>query len=195
MPAHLVRRIEGQVEQYPLQIKLEDPAVHRDIDLQICEINKELISYLNKNPDRIYSLPPRKFELLVADLLKDMGYDVTVTPATRDGGVDIFAAIKSPIGPVLTVVECKRYDKANKVGIEVIERFMFTIREKFKATCGLIATTSFFSSDSVKCGEQYKWQLYLRDFDSIKEWLGNYGKWSEDRDSGLWLPSALTTDS
>ena len=38
-------------------------------------INEELIRHLRTHPQDIYELAPRRFETLVADLLKDMGVD------------------------------------------------------------------------------------------------------------------------
>ena len=175
----------------PLRIKMEQSEIEEPLNLELCDINAELMAYLNKHPSLLYSLAPRKFELLVADILTDMGYDVTVTPQTRDGGVDIIAAFKSPIGPIMTIVECKKWDPDRKIGIDIIERFLYTIRDKFRAACGLIATTSFFSPDSARTQRDYHWQLFLRDFDGIKEWLSKYGHWSADKQSGLWMPASL----
>lgn len=197
VPIKAVDQIFEKTELYPIRLKIEEQAVavEKKLDLEICEVNRELIEYLDKHPELLYSLPPRKFEFLVADILRGMGYDVTVTPQTRDGGVDIIAVFKSPIGPILTVVECKRYDKHRKIGVEIVERFLFTIREKFRAACGLIATTSSFSQDSLEYGKNYQWQLMLKDFTAIKGWLSNYGRWSEDAESGLWVPRVLENKS
>jgi CRISPR/Cas system Type II protein with McrA/HNH and RuvC-like nuclease domain len=59
------------------------------IDLQ--EISDELIRYLARHPHLMRNLDPRKFEELVAELLRDKGYEVELTPRTRDGGLDIIA--------------------------------------------------------------------------------------------------------
>ena len=43
------------------------------------------------HPELMRNLSPRKFEELVAELFSDMGYEVVLTPATRDGGFDFKA--------------------------------------------------------------------------------------------------------
>jgi hypothetical protein len=191
VPIRSINRPAHRRELLPLRVKIEEKAADKELNLEICEINRELISYLDKHPDLLYSLPPRKFELLVADIFRASGYDVTVTPQTRDGGADILAVLKTAMGPILTVVECKRYDKNTKVGVDIVERFLFTIREKFRASCGLIATTSSFTQGSITMATNYHWQLQLKDFNGIKGWLSNYGRWTEDRESGLWTPGSL----
>ncbi|MEZ5358860.1 MAG: restriction endonuclease [Candidatus Zixiibacteriota bacterium] len=151
-------------------------------------INDELIKYLAKHPERMYSISPRKFEYLVAEILRDMGAEVEITKETRDGGRDILAAIATPIGKLLTIVECKRLSPERKIGLDVAERFLWTIDNKDKASCGLIATTSYFSREAILLRDQYRWKLKYKDFEGLSDWLSQYGKWSHREKYGLWLP-------
>ena len=43
-------------------------------------------------------MSPRGFEELVAEMLSRLGYEVTLTPASRDGGKDIYAARRDHLG-------------------------------------------------------------------------------------------------
>lgn len=160
------------------------------VAIELNEINEALITYLSKHPHRMYDLDPRKFEELVAELLKDMGYEVHLTDFAKDGGRDILAVMTVPPNmKILTIVECKRYHPGNPVGIEIVERFMYTIREFDKANAGLIATTSFFTEGARCIEEKYKWLLKLEDFSHMQGWLSNYGQWGRSSaSSGLWLP-------
>ena len=55
----------------------------RDAKPLILQIDIEVVRYLATHPDSIYSrLSSRAFEELVAAILKDMGFDVELTPAT-----------------------------------------------------------------------------------------------------------------
>jgi restriction system protein len=51
------------------------------------------------------------------------------TPCTRDGGVDIYAAKSDMFGPLLYVVECKKY-KSRPVGIEVVQRVYASLKQE-----------------------------------------------------------------
>ncbi len=85
----------------------------------IITANQSIIDNLRKHPKDIYALSPRQYEELVAELLKDMGYDVELTPATRDGGKDILAFVQTPAAKLLCLVEAKRYRMDRTVGVEL----------------------------------------------------------------------------
>lgn len=177
----------------PAEIVMPEPVVpaaaNRDaLNVQIEAISSEFIKYLSRHPDLLYKLEPRRFEVLVAELLSDMGYEVELTPETRDGGRDILAAFDLPHGKILTLVECKRFRPERKVGIDILERFLWVMDRKDKASCGLIATTSYFSPEAIATERDYQWRLRLRDFEGLKEWLSKYGSWTRSSRMGLWLP-------
>lgn len=154
------------------------------------EIDHKLIKYLSMNPEIVHSLSPRDFEVLIAELLSDQGYNVTLTPETNDGGRDVLAVMKLPNNQqMLTIVECKKYKSDKKIGISVAERFMYTIDQKDKANMGIIVTTSFFSKKVIELQAEYKWKLSLCDFNNLKEWLGNYGQWGKSASVGMWSPN------
>jgi restriction system protein len=179
---------------YPQEVKTEEEeksTIPNALNLQLTEINSEFIKYLSKHPNLLYEIAPRRFELLVAELLKDMGYEVELTPETRDGGRDILAVFRVPHGKILTIVECKRYSPERTVGIEIIERFLWVIENKDRASCGLVATTSYFSPEARATEKQYQWKLTLKDFDGLKEWIGQYGTWVRRPEVGLWLPNSI----
>lgn len=81
-------------------------------------------------------MDPRKFEELIAELLRAKGYEVELTPRTRDGGFDILAIKKGDLGSALTLVECKRYAETNKVDVGIV-RGLYGVVEEKRATQGL----------------------------------------------------------
>lgn len=169
--------------------ELDEKTVEENINIELIAINDELIRYLSKHPNLLYEISPYKFEELVARIFEDMGYEVKLTPRSRDGGRDIFAIVKiKPNLELLTIIECKRFNPNHKIGLDIVERFLYVLREKDKANLGLIATTSYFTSEARKHENNYKYLLRLSDFDKIREWLSAYGNWSRTESSGLWLP-------
>ncbi len=60
----------------------------------LTDVNDEIKKYLSKHPEKLHDLTSRKFEELVASILEDLGFDVTLTKQTRDGGTDIIASIR-----------------------------------------------------------------------------------------------------
>ena len=68
----------------------------------------------------VYQLTPREFEEVVEEVFRRQGFQTRLTPQTRDGGKDIIAT-KSVLGrPVMFLIECKRYNEMNKIGVEIV---------------------------------------------------------------------------
>jgi hypothetical protein len=134
------------------------------------DINDELIAYLARHPEKMRDLQPRKFEELVAELFKSKGYDVRLTPRTRDGGFDVHAVQRNGIGTVLIIIECKRYAAKNKVGVEII-RGLYGVVEQQSATKGIIATTSYFTKAAKEFHNDLQYRLGLADFDALRTML------------------------
>lgn len=157
------------------------------ISVKADEINGELIRHLAKHPHKMYDLDPFKFEKLVAELLRDMGYDVFRTVRTHDGGMDIIAVIKVPPNiEIITIVECKRQSERNKVELSDVRSFMWTIQNS-KANAGRFVTTSFFPSGVHAIKKDYNCLLHLDDFNNLSQYLMQYGQWQQSK--GLWLPN------
>ena len=62
-------------------------------------------------------LLPRQFEELICEILAGFGWEVQLTPATRDGGYDMFAISQDLVAGVQTswIIECKKYSAEKKV--------------------------------------------------------------------------------
>lgn len=142
-------------------------------DLVLTSIDEEVKRYLKKYPQKLYELSPRKFEELVASILQDLGFEVELTQATRDGGRDIIAHVRNAVSSYLTYIECKRYAADNKVGVGIV-REVIGVHHIRKPTKSIIVTTSFFSKDAIKEAEKMESQLDLKDFTAIKAWLQRY---------------------
>jgi hypothetical protein len=139
----------------------------------ILDINKELLKYIAKHPEALYDISPRKFEELIADIIKDMGFDVELTKMTRDGGRDIVAHVRNKLTSMLMYVECKHFAKDRPVGVDII-RQVIGVKELYKPNKSLIVTSSFFTKDALREKSLIDSQLDLKDHKDIKNWLGRY---------------------
>lgn len=151
----------------------EQSSISRIDILTASEISTCLIKYLASNPEAMYSLASRKFEELVAFLLEKEGCEVTLTKATRDGGYDIWAQMNTPISNLLILAECKRYDRQNKVGVEVV-RGLYGVTEAHRANQGIIVTSSFFTKDAREEQLRIGNRISLSDFDHLTKWLSRH---------------------
>lgn len=100
----------------------------RIIGIEQCiTIIEEKFIYNNKNVENyILNLKPREFELLIGSLYEHIGYEIEVTPATRDGGKDVIARINREDGNEVVYVECKLY-KTTKLNSNTVKAFLGTI--------------------------------------------------------------------
>jgi restriction system protein len=132
--------------------------------------NCKILEQLRHDPRKLWELSPRKFEEIVAELLTGFGYDVQLTPFSRDGGFDMYAAKKDAVGSFLFLVECKRYTPPDKVGVQVIRSLHGVVQQK-QANAGIVATTSFFTKGAKEFQNRLNHQLHLNDYFALQSWL------------------------
>jgi restriction system protein len=118
----------------------------------------------------MFELRPRQLEELMAELYARQGFEVELTPETRDGGVDLYLVQHTAFGRLLTVVDCKRKRADRPVKVEVVRQMLGTIEET-GASAGVLATTSRFTSGAVKLGKKYPFRLGLQDYFDLHSML------------------------
>jgi Restriction endonuclease len=138
-------------------------------------VNDQILSDLADKPGLLHQLTPRRFEEVVAELLVRQGYEVELTPYSRDGGRDLLAARRDELGSFLFFVECKKYASARPVGVEIV-RQLYGVVAQAKATAGLVVTTSHFTKGAEDFRSQIRHQMDLKDFTALVRWLNRYRK-------------------
>lgn len=136
----------------------------------ITDMDDAIKKYFKKYPEKLYEINPRKFEELIASIFKDLGFDVELTKATRDGGRDIIASIKNSVTSFLAYIECKRYAPDNKVDVGII-RNIAGVHYLRRPSKSIIVTTSFFTKDAQEEAKLIENQLDLKNYNDIKSWL------------------------
>lgn len=76
--------------------------------------------YSTASAQYIMSLTPRQFESYVADVFRNLNYDVTLTPSTADGGKDLVLRKNG----IIYYVECKQWDKDSSIGRPVLQKLI-----------------------------------------------------------------------
>jgi hypothetical protein len=136
----------------------------------IIRVDARVLRALDDRPERILSLKWRDFEMFVANLLERLGYHTRLSPMGRDGGYDIEADRETDIGPERVLVQCKRFTPPMKVGVPIVKQFC-TVIDDHRATRGLIATTSTFTSVALKYIEMKKHTVSGADLGKLREWM------------------------
>lgn len=79
-----------------------------------------LIQEINRDRRLLYTITPRNFEEIVAELFRNRNFDVELTKQTRDGGHDLIAVKKMEGVCMRFIIECKHYALSRPVGIDII---------------------------------------------------------------------------
>jgi len=140
----------------------------------IFSANQRLVDTLKKQPADLHKLTPRNFEKLLAELLADMGWEVELTKQTRDGGTDILAYLNTDIGRLLCLVEAKHYRPDRKIGIDLVRTLYGTLCDA-QANSAMLVTSSTFTADAREFQQKHQYQLTLRDYADIVNWILKYG--------------------
>ncbi len=152
---------------HPIDLKGKE---YGKIKVDLASANDRILNQVRQRPDDIYNMSSREFEMFTASILERMGYEITVTPQTRDGGIDIFAAKKEQLGAFLCLVQCKKQKPSIPVGIAVV-RELYGVLQAERATYASIFTTSFFSKSAIDFQQRFEHQLSLVDYNAIKDIL------------------------
>ncbi|GIF47079.1 hypothetical protein Afe04nite_16180 [Asanoa ferruginea] len=151
-----------------------DPAGRRLADVIMAKprIDDEAVRLLAHHPELLYTLSPRQFEEIVADILVRSGFNhVHLTPPSRDGGVDIYAKKDDLVGTSLYLVECKLWRPENPVGRPVLQKLYGVLADK-RANKAVVVATTRFTKDAREWAADKPYQMALRDYDAVTTWLG-----------------------
>jgi restriction system protein len=172
---HQAQEQEGEVLLYENPIVIAAPALAADVAAVPVQAWQGLLKSLAGDPNRLFDLSPRKFEELVALLLREQGYEVEITRFSKDGGKDLIVASPTSLGSFLYYVQCKLYSPRHRVGVEPV-RELYGVVEHDRATAGLLVTTSSFTRGAREFQLPVKQRLSLHDYDSLVSWLDKYAR-------------------
>lgn len=154
------------------------PDTEKTIDIEespiitLSPINDQVLKYLSENPESFYQLTDDDFEVVMAEIYSKLGYDVTRTKATRDGGKDLIIRIPEVLGDFIYYVECKKYNPKRPIGVGIIRNLVGTINTD-RVNGGILATTSFFTRDAYEfiSGNKWNFQIKTHDYNVIRNLL------------------------
>lgn len=151
--------------------EIENPEIQ--VAQVLTTVNDEFLRLLAKNPRLLFSMNPRSFEELIAELFHRGGFEVHLTAQTRDNGRDIVAFHNRMNVTTKYLIECKRYAPENAVGIDIVQR-LFGVKMAEHASKAILATTSRFTGPAQQFIEQNIWHLDGKAYDDIVSWLAPF---------------------
>ncbi|WP_133053915.1 restriction endonuclease [Niastella yeongjuensis] len=108
----------------------------------------------------------------MSQLLESDGFNIELMQGTKDGGVDIIATKLHGIsGYYKTLWQAKKYSK-NKVSINTVRELADSVNE-FKASKGIIVTSTYLTKDALYRIERDKYILSKVDRVDLDNWINS----------------------
>ena len=145
----------------------EETAIRKQVNGSYFHLEKIL-----RDKEAIYDITPREFEELVACVFERQGYNVEVTPITRDGGCDIIATKDISGIPYMILIECKKYSARHKVDVQLV-RSLLGVQSDKKANKAILVTSSLFTSDARQFAARQEHLISLVDVNDLINMMKN----------------------
>ena len=136
---------------------------------------EEVFEYFNKNPNDLYALHHRKYEILISEIFKNQGYRTELGSGTNDGGIDIKLFKKDDIDEIITLVQVKKYKPDLPIALEAVSSLSAIVNQE-NANRGLFVTTSRFLPVAQRFALREKTRLTLATSTEVSQWCENAGK-------------------
>lgn len=139
-PSELQRREE----------ELEDDSEKRSESIVVAGMRfvaQWIISEIARNPNELYEVEWRILEHVIAQIFEGLGFDVTLTEASKDGGKDLILDCEIGGCPASYIVEIKHWNSGKRVGGGILQRFLRVILSE-RRSGGLFLSTSGYSGNA-----------------------------------------------
>lgn len=163
-----VQRWPGLVDRHGQPLR-DEP--ERKARIEIFSLADLLLAEISTRPEQMLWLDPRQFEEVIARFYERHGWEVKLTPASKDGGKDLIIVKQDEAGTRTCFVECKRYAPHRPVGVEIV-RQLYGVVQKDNATSGILMTTSRFTRGAVDEQRSIANRLQLHDYQALTRLLG-----------------------
>jgi HJR/Mrr/RecB family endonuclease len=162
VPFYLMRRMGKRIDPPPIVV-----------DISIC-MGSETVANILRHPNRLYRMTPQIFELFVAELYRGLGYSVTHTQSTRDGGVDLYMTKNIDGMPHRYIVQCKhRKREKARIGVKYA-RELLGVATDLAVTAAILVTNIFFSADTRKFANRNLSSLFCVDQLGLADLMHRY---------------------
>ena len=118
------------------------------------------------------AMTPSQFEELVARLYKRIGYNVALTPPSRDGGVDLYAGRENEAGVEEIVVQCKHYTRSGPIGPAEARALLGVVNDQKRLARGVLVTSGSFSTGCQEFADRNR--IGLIDGERLRELLEHH---------------------
>lgn len=130
-----------------LQSVVECDSKHKDGDpiIAVLPAWKEIAKFIERNPEDIFKIDPRRWEEIIAGAYSAAGFDdVILTPRSGDLGRDIIA-VKRGMWSVRILDQVKAFGPKHAVTANDVRAMYGVLHKDQNASKAVVTTTSFFA--------------------------------------------------
>jgi restriction endonuclease Mrr len=129
-----------------------------------------------QHPERLYRMSPHTFEAFVAEVYRGLGYSVSHTKRTRDGGVDLYLTKDIDAMRHLYIVQCKHSTKERRrIGVAYARQLLGVAMDR-AVTAAISVTNVFFSADTWRFAKRHASRLFCVDQSGLAALMLRYLK-------------------
>jgi hypothetical protein len=145
--------------------------VPKQSNILIARSMNEAVRQVRDSKEAIRDLSPREFEQFLAHIFEQLGFEVELTKASRDGGADLLCLRQVHGLKFRLAVEVKRYLDTRPVNVSLVRAFVGA-NQQHRANQLLFVTTSSYTAPAVEYAREFcsPHFLALKDYDQIREW-------------------------
>lgn len=136
----------ADIEAWIKRIETGPPGNAARVQLLIRSVSHEFAKLVAADPEVLDHLEWRDLERMMARVMEGLGFVVTLTPPSKDGGKDLILACTVTDGKQSFVVELKHWRSGKRVGKQAASDFMKVIVAE-KRSGGLFLSTSGYTPD------------------------------------------------
>ena len=103
-----------------------------------------------------------QFEEWLAIRLREIGFTVSLTPTSRDGGIDLVATREDQLQiESKLLIQCKNH--RDSVGVAVIRELRGVVPDRTSGTTPVVACPAGFTADAISFADQHGMLLWGED--------------------------------
>lgn len=121
----------------------------------------------------LMEMNPYDYEILIAKLFERMGYISTLTPKSKDRGIDVILRKEDGVIEQKTIVQVKR--RKDAIGEEYVKHLHSTLMTNPTATQAILLTTSSFTRPAIDFVMDNKLPILLMDGKKVADLVLKYG--------------------
>lgn len=189
---HSLDRAIDSAERWTAALKERDVQDSSPVAIAVRTLGEQLCRLIAKSKSNLWEIEWRDLERVIATALKEIGFNVELTPGAQDGGKDVVARCKVSQQDQVWYVEIKHW-KGQRVGPTPISHFV-EVNARDATTGGLFLSSSGytapvysqlseFSQSRIRLGDEEKIVSLCRTFVRSRDSL-----WRPERPLGeeLW---------